>query len=189
MQSVGFSNETNPEKMSTELNKLTHATDATNMHNMSLLDKPVSKAQSDAKVPSEGEGEGEGEGESDPNHSIRLGNRCRRRRKNTAVNETKSTQTKSAQTKSAQTKSAQTKSAQTKSVQTKSARLLKNELFTSLINSKNKNVFRIYLVFLLDFNRIFNTRFINTRFIFAHRKIKKRTNTTINRNINYLINI
>ena len=51
MQSVGFSNETNPEKMSTELNKLTHATDATNMHNMSLLDKPVSKAQSDAKVP------------------------------------------------------------------------------------------------------------------------------------------
>ena len=174
MQSVGFSNETNPEKMSTELNKLTHATDATNMHNMSLLDKPVSKAQSDAKVPSEGEGEGEGEGESDPNHSIRLGNRCRRRRKNTAVNETKSTQT---------------KSAQTKSVQTKSARLLKNELFTSLINSKNKNVFRIYLVFLLDFNRIFNTRFINTRFIFAHRKIKKRTNTTINRNINYLINI
>ena len=51
MQSVGFSNETNPEKMSTELNKLTHATDATNMHNMSLLDKPVSKAQPDAKVP------------------------------------------------------------------------------------------------------------------------------------------
>lgn len=93
-------------------------------------------------------------------------------------------------TKSEQTKSVQTKSEQREqSVKTKSARLLKNELFTSLINSKNKNVFRIYLVFLLDFNRIFNIRFINTRFIFTHRKIKKGTNTTINRDINDLINI
>ena len=101
------------------------------------------------------------------------------------VNETKSEQTKSEQTKSVQTKSEQRE----QSVKTKSARLLKNELFTSLINSKNKNVFRIYLVFLLDFNRIFNIRFINTRFIFTHRKIKKGTNTTINRDINDLINI